>query len=248
MKIFYLLALSFFWITLFWCQRKEITINATKNNIIFSDQNMFCIDKSSMITSWNNLPLLWAKYFFVCIENNLSDQKNHESINIQLPILWNHWTEPKYLTIENVISPTISSEFQERENAIFNSLTGSYTGENTFILFAMWPKQKVDLANFEFINEYYAKDSDNLYVWWWKFDRSVDLNSIKIIDERLFKDKNHVFFDKQIVTGCDSESFEYLNENYYWKDKNHVYYFWGILTGVSPNNFHIDNKQWNIWF
>ena len=76
-----------------------------------------------------------------------------------------------------------------------------------------------DPNSFEHINEYYWKDKNNIY-----------LLQFGQIDAR--------------IQNADPKSFEVFNDYLWTKDKNHVYYEFDILNDVNPKVFIAIDEDW----
>jgi len=94
-------------------------------------------------------------------------------------------------------------------------------------------------------------------------DLNIDIESVEIINDRFFKDKNNVYSASedshshfcfiQKIDDMDSETFNFIN-NYYQRDKYHVFfssYYWGwgspsIIKNADAESFRIITKEYAI--
>ena len=92
---------------------------------------------------------------------------------------------------------------------------------------------------FEIIDDYFARDDKNLYIFGYKLD-GIDPKTFETLNYEMIKDKNGVYFLENISEenenseikvkkldskGIDLKSFKNVdNSDYYFKDKNGVYY------------------------
>ena len=90
---------------------------------------------------------------------------------------------------------------------------------------------------FEIIDDYFARDDKNLYIFGYKLD-GIDPKTFETLNYEMIKDKNGLYFLEDIekenknieikvrklnVKGLDLKTFENIDGDYY-KDKNNVYY------------------------
>lgn len=76
--------------------------------------------------------------------------------------------------------------------------------------------------------------------------QNVDKETFQVIDKYAnvndyplyAKDKNAMFFGRNIILDADPGTYEFIDENY-WKDKNHVFYQGKVIEGADPNEFKI---------
>ncbi|WP_369717032.1 DKNYY domain-containing protein [Leptotrichia sp. HSP-536] len=95
----------------------------------------------------------------------------------------------------------------------------------------------VNPKTFEMVDDTFARDDKNLYIFEYKLD-GIDPKTFKKLSYEMVKDKNGLYFLEDIekenenieikvrklnIKGLDLRSFENIDDNYY-KDKNNVYY------------------------
>ena len=95
----------------------------------------------------------------------------------------------------------------------------------------------VNPKTFEMVDDTFARDDKNLYIFEYKLD-GIDPKTFKKLSYRMVKDKNGLYFLEDIekenenieikvqklnIKGLDLKTFEHIDGDYY-KDKNHVYY------------------------
>ena len=61
-----------------------------------------------------------------------------------------------------------------------------------------------------------------------------------IVNGKISKDKNHVYYENRTLGDADPDTFEALNEDYA-KDKNNVYNYGEIIEGANPVNCTVEN-------
>ena len=108
----------------------------------------------------------------------------------------------------------------------------------------------VNPKTFEMVDDTFARDDKNLYIFEYKLD-GIDSKTFKKLSYEIVKDKNGLYFLEDIekenenieikvrklnIKGLDLKTFEHIDGNYY-KDKNYVYY-------ESDNNLYkIENTD-----
>ena len=108
----------------------------------------------------------------------------------------------------------------------------------------------VNPKTFEMVDDTFARDDKNLYIFEYKLD-GIDPKTFKKLSYRMVKDKNGLYFLEDIekendnieikvqklnIKGLDLKTFEHIDGDYY-KDKNYVYY-------ESDNNLYkIENTD-----
>ncbi|MFA7327596.1 MAG: DKNYY domain-containing protein [Candidatus Kapaibacterium sp.] len=105
------------------------------------------------------------------------------------------------------------------------------------------PIEDQDFESFIVLNEYHAKDKNNVY-----FERrkiyNTEASSFMIISEFYAKDKNSVYFDGDVILYADPNSFVLLGYPYS-RDKSHV--FCGgiplMLTEKEVSMFKVTSKE-----
>ena len=95
----------------------------------------------------------------------------------------------------------------------------------------------VNPKTFEMVDDTFARDDKNLYIFEYKLD-GIDPKTFKKLSYRMVKDKNGLYFLEDIekenenieikvqklnIKGLDLKTFEHIDGDYY-KDKNNVYY------------------------
>jgi len=133
------------------------------------------------------------------------------------------------------------------------SLTDYYTDKNS-VYFHKDDLRKItgaDKNSFEILEEYIARDKNNVYSKGEKLG-NIDIKSFKYFEDGLAKDKNRVFYieDNKDVTGVDAKTFERMGETYYFRDKNNVFalkdynpYDLEILKNIDRNSFNTLSKE-----
>ncbi|NWO27414.1 DKNYY domain-containing protein [Leptotrichia sp. oral taxon 417] len=133
------------------------------------------------------------------------------------------------------------------------SLTDYYTDKNS-IYFHKDDLRKItgaDKNSFEILEEYIARDKNNVYSKGEKLG-NIDIKSFKYFEDGLAKDKNRVFYieDNKDVTGVDAKTFERMGESYYFRDKNNIFglkdynpYDLEMLKNIDRNSFNTLSKE-----
>ena len=133
------------------------------------------------------------------------------------------------------------------------SLTDYYTDKNS-VYFHKDDLRKItgaDKNSFEILEEYIARDKNNVYSKGEKLG-NVDIKSFKYFEDGLAKDKNRVFYieDNKDVTGVDAKTFERMGETYYFRDKNNIFalkdynpYDLEMLKNIDRNSFNTLSKE-----
>ena len=133
------------------------------------------------------------------------------------------------------------------------SLTDYYTDKNS-VYFHKDDLRKItgaDKNSFEILEEYIARDKNNVYSKGEKLG-NIDIKSFKYFEDELAKDKNRVFYieDNKDVTGVDAKTFERMGETYYFRDKNNVFalkdynpYDLEMLKNIDRNSFYTLSKE-----
>ena len=133
------------------------------------------------------------------------------------------------------------------------SLTDYYTDKNS-VYFHKDDLRKItgaDKNSFEILEEYIARDKNNVYSKGEKLG-NIDIKSFKYFEDGLAKDKNRVFYieDNKDVTGVDAKTFERMGETYYFRDKNNVFalkdynpYDLEMLKNIDRNSFYTLSKE-----
>ena len=143
---------------------------------------------------------------------------------------WLHYFDKDYLAFRGMKNEDAeyllrAIELGEKSSLAYCTLASVYVKD-----------EKNDLAE-----KYYKKAIDKL-----------DLESIKILDDKYIKDKNNVYLRCSVVAGRDPESFEVLSY-FYTKDKNGVFYETGELKGANPETFiilsdHYGKDKNNVYY
>ena len=133
------------------------------------------------------------------------------------------------------------------------SLTDYYTDKNS-VYFHKDDLRKItgaDKNSFEILEEYIARDKNNVYSKGEKLG-NIDIKSFKYFEDGLAKDRNRVFYieDNKDVTGVDAKTFERMGESYYFRDKNNVFalkdynpYDLEMLKNIDRNSFNTLSKE-----
>lgn len=133
------------------------------------------------------------------------------------------------------------------------SLTDYYTDKNS-VYFHKDDLRKItgaDKNSFEILEEYIARDKNNVYSKGEKLG-NIDIKSFKYFEDGLAKDKNRVFYieDNKDITGVDAKTFERMGESYYFRDKNNVFglkdynpYNLEMLKNIDRNSFNTLSKE-----
>nr|WP_314080501.1 DKNYY domain-containing protein [uncultured Leptotrichia sp.] len=133
------------------------------------------------------------------------------------------------------------------------SLTDYYTDKNS-VYFHKDDLRKItgaDKNSFEILEEYIARDKNNVYFKGEKLG-NIDIKSFKYFEDGLAKDKNRVFYieDNKDITGVDAKTFERMGESYYFRDKNNIFglkdynpYDLEMLKNIDRNSFNTLSKE-----
>ena len=133
------------------------------------------------------------------------------------------------------------------------SLTDYYTDKNS-VYFHKDDLRKItgaDKNSFEILEEYIARDKNNVYSKGEKLG-NIDIKSFKYFEDGLAKDKNKVFYieDNKDITGVDAKTFERMGESYYFRDKNNIFglkdynpYDLEMLKNIDRNSFNTLSKE-----
>ena len=133
------------------------------------------------------------------------------------------------------------------------SLTDYYTDKNS-VYFHKDDLRKItgaDKNSFEILEEYIARDKNNVYSKGEKLG-NIDIKSFKYFEDGLAKDKNRVFYieDNKDITGVDAKTFERMGESYYFRDKNNIFglkdynpYDLEMLKNIDRNSFNTLSKE-----
>ena len=96
----------------------------------------------------------------------------------------------------------------------------------------------------EYNNEYwellsYARDSQNIYYFWWKVEWA-DTNSFRVITPEIWADKEWVYFQRNKIKNTDSQSIKAL-QHWYAKDNINVYHRdqqnWWVIVWADSSTF-----------
>ena len=132
-------------------------------------------------------------------------------------------------------------------------LTDYYTDKNS-VYFHKDDLRKItgaDKNSFEILEEYIARDKNNVYSKGEKLG-NIDTKSFKYFEDGLAKDKNRVFYieDNKDITGVDAKTFERMGKSYYFRDKNNVFalkdynpYDLEMLKNIDRNSFYTLSKE-----
>jgi hypothetical protein len=125
-------------------------------------------------------------------------------------------------------------------------------------LYFKWKKVKnVNPDDVEIIENDFIKIKDTLYEIF-NFEEkeveiaplTVDINTFEHIDNRYYKDKTNIYYDKngklKKIEDVNFKSFGILEENsYFGKDKNNIYYKGDKLEKIDRNSFKVLNESYN---
>ena len=204
-------------------------------------KNTYFIGKKIKDVSPKGFEILDAKY--------VKDDKNlYKFETDSLSYFSSNEIKPKKVSIDGL--DVKSFKVLENKKA---SLTDYYTDKNS-VYFHKDDLRKItgaDKNSFEILEEYIARDKNNVYSKGEKLG-NIDIKSFKYFEDGLAKDKNRVFYieDNKDVTGVDAKTFERMGETYYFRDKNNVFalkdynpYDLEILKNIDRNSFNTLSKE-----
>ena len=190
-----------------------------------------------------------TKKFEILDEKYVKDYKNLYNLKTDsLSFFSIDEIKPKKVSIDGL--DVKSFKVLENKKA---SLTDYYTDKNS-VYFHKDDLRKItgaDKNSFEILEEYIARDKNNVYSKGEKLG-NVDIKSFKYFEDGLAKDKNRVFYieDNKDVTGVDAKTFERMGETYYFRDKNNVFalkdynpYDLEMLKNIDRNSFNTLSKE-----
>jgi DKNYY family len=67
----------------------------------------------------------------------------------------------------------------------------------------------------------------------------ADADSFESLTGSFARDKNHVYYDGQEMTGADPASFHWFSSSNYARDRSHVYYERDEVIGADPASFDV---------
>ena len=190
-----------------------------------------------------------TKKFEILDEKYVKDYKNLYNLKTDsLSFFSIDEIKPKKVSIDGL--DVKSFKVLENKKA---SLTDYYTDKNS-VYFHKDDLRKItgaDKNSFEILEEYIARDKNNVYSKGEKLG-NVDIKSFKYFEDGLAKDKNRVFYieDNKDVTGVDAKTFERMGETYYFRDKNNIFalkdynpYDLEMLKNIDRNSFNTLSKE-----
>ena len=190
-----------------------------------------------------------TKKFEILDEKYVKDYKNLYNLKTDsLSFFSIDEIKPKKVSIDGL--DVKSFKVLENKKA---SLTDYYTDKNS-VYFHKDDLRKItgaDKNSFEILEEYIAKDKNNVYSKGEKLG-NIDIKSFKYFEDGLAKDKNRVFYieDNKDVTGVDAKTFERMGESYYFRDKNNIFalkdynpYDLEMLKNIDRNSFNTLSKE-----
>ena len=190
-----------------------------------------------------------TKKFEILDEKYVKDYKNLYNLKTDsLSFFSIDEIKPKKVSIDGL--DVKSFKVLENKKA---SLTDYYTDKNS-VYFHKDDLRKItgaDKNSFEILEEYIARDKNNVYSKGEKLG-NIDIKSFKYFEDGLAKDKNRVFYieDNKDVTGVDAKTFERMGETYYFRDKNNVFalkdynpYDLEMLKNIDRNSFYTLSKE-----
>ena len=190
-----------------------------------------------------------TKKFEILDEKYVKDYKNLYNLKTDsLSFFSIDEIKPKKVSIDGL--DVKSFKVLENKKA---SLTDYYTDKNS-VYFHKDDLRKitgVDKNSFEILEEYIARDKNNVYSKGEKLG-NIDIKSFKYFEDGLAKDKNRVFYieDNKDITGVDAKTFERMGESYYFRDKNNIFglkdynpYDLEMLKNIDRNSFNTLSKE-----
>ncbi len=190
-----------------------------------------------------------TKKFEILDEKYVKDYKNLYNLKTDsLSFFSIDEIKPKKVSIDGL--DVKSFKVLENKKA---SLTDYYTDKNS-VYFHKDDLRKItgaDKNSFEILEEYIARDKNNVYSKGEKLG-NIDIKSFKYFEDGLAKDKNRVFYieDNKDVTGIDAKTFERMGESYYFRDKNNIFalkdynpYDLEMLKNIDRNSFNTLSKE-----
>ena len=190
-----------------------------------------------------------TKKFKILDEKYVKDYKNLYNLKTDsLSFFSIDEIKPKKVSIDGL--DVKSFKVLENKKA---SLTDYYTDKNS-VYFHKDDLRKItgaDKNSFEILEEYIARDKNNVYSKGEKLG-NIDIKSFKYFEDGLAKDRNRVFYieDNKDVTGVDAKTFERMGETYYFRDKNNVFalkdynpYDLEMLKNIDRNSFNTLSKE-----
>lgn len=190
-----------------------------------------------------------TKKFEILDEKYVKDYKNLYNLKTDsLSFFSIDEIKPKKVSIDGL--DVKSFKVLENKKA---SLTDYYTDKNS-VYFHKDDLRKItgaDKNSFEILEEYIARDKNNVYSKGEKLG-NIDIKSFKYFEDGLAKDKNRVFYieDNKDVTGVDAKTFERMGETYYFRDKNNIFalkdynpYDLEMLKNIDRNSFNTLSKE-----
>ncbi|VTX49519.1 DKNYY family protein [uncultured Leptotrichia sp.] len=190
-----------------------------------------------------------TKKFEILDEKYVKDYKNLYNLKTDsLSFFSIDEIKPKKVSIDGL--DVKSFKVLENKKAF---LTDYYTDKNS-VYFHKDDLRKItgaDKNSFEILEEYIARDKNNVYSKGEKLG-NIDIKSFKYFEDGLAKDKNRVFYieDNKDITGVDAKTFERMGESYYFRDKNNIFglkdynpYDLEMLKNIDRNSFNTLSKE-----
>ena len=191
-----------------------------------------------------------TKKFEILDEKYVKDYKNLYNLKTDsLSFFSIDEIKPKKVSIDGL--DVKSFKVLENKKA---SLTDYYYTDKNSVYFHKDDLRKItgaDKNSFEILEEYIARDKNNVYSKGEKLG-NIDIKSFKYFEDGLAKDKNRVFYieDNKDITGVDAKTFERMGESYYFRDKNNIFglkdynpYDLEMLKNIDRNSFNTLSKE-----
>ncbi|XZE35610.1 protein kinase domain-containing protein [Pirellulaceae bacterium SH501] len=123
----------------------------------------------------------------------------------------------------------LSEEYTKDKNQVYFKLT---SGEQHWVV----DLPMADPQSFEFIGSNLARGAKNVWLSG-ELLRAVDPQTAEIVNPGfVWKDINNVWYQREIITGADAETFRHLDQAFY-RDANRAYWSSTPLQGVDLDTF-----------
>lgn len=201
--------------------------------------DIFAKDKMNIFWWEEKINEIDSKTFQILDDFYLKDKENIFYISQFDSIIKVEWADiNSFKTIKGISKSGIDFRYAKDKKYIYHSWTKIHNS---------------DSKTFQFINECYSKDKNNVYVidldiYNLDIIKGVDPDTFELLQYHYSKDKNKVFYSDcfwivKTLNIVDSNTVKVINSEYF-KDKNNTYYIWTwtlwelkIVDWINIKNF-----------
>ncbi|MEZ6094555.1 MAG: protein kinase [Pirellulaceae bacterium] len=161
-----------------------------------------------------------------------------DEANRQYDVLLNDFGKEKYNVPESLANHIDAMTFRALSEIYAKDKNSVYYRKEFHDKFLLFRLTEADVDSFEIVSRNLAKDKNSAW-FHGTANPNIDSDSLVVVrEDRVWKDKDNVWYTRNKIEGAEPKSFEYVADEYY-RDRNQAYWANSPLDGADVVTFRV---------